>query len=538
MANTDPTYAKPAALDRARQRLRALRRSLKAWGSRRSAAGTRKALSKSVAERAREHLALLRQRWPAPGGGAPKPAKPRPVLPDAIPFQSELDEIVEELPPRFIRGTLYFVAALVVSMITIAALVNVDIVVQGGGQLTADMPSIVLQPMERGIIRELKVKVGDTVKKGQVLATLDPTFIQADMAALSAQELSLSAQLRRIEAEVKGVAFEAAAPSRLASPAPAANPHDAVQAALYRQRQAQYASRLAAFDGEIQRGEATIRTLEGGRGFQAQQLAITRDVEAMRASLLESQTGSKLQYLESQSLRLRAERELQDTADRLPELRHNLQARRAERQSFIDQWRRDLLEELVRVRAEAARINESLVKTSRMRDLVVVRAPEDAVVLNVAQRSVGSVIREAEPLVVMVPSNAVLIADIKVTSGDVGYVRPGDEVVLKVDAFPYQRHGMLKGRLQSISEESFGPGPSQANSEAAGNAMPVRGSDGGAFHRARIELNSIKLQHMPEGARLIPGMTLSAEVKVGARSVISFFLYPLKRGFDESIREP
>ncbi len=499
-----------------------------------------------MAERAREHLALLRQRWPAPGSGTPKPAKPRPVLPDAIPFQSELDEIVEELPPRFIRGTLYFVAALVVSMLTIASLVNVDIVVQGGGQLTADMPSIVLQPMERGIIRELKVKVGDTVKKGQVLAALDPTFIQADMAALSAQELSLSAQLRRIEAEVKGVAFEAAVASRFHSPIstqamanPAmANPHDAVQAALYRQRQAQYASRLAAFDGEIQRWEANIRTLEGGRGFQAQQLAITRDVEAMRASLLQSQTGSKLQYLESQSMRLRAERELQDSVDRLPELRHNLQARRAERQSFIDQWRRDLLEELVKVRAEAARINESLVKTSRMRDLVVVTAPEDAVVLNVAQRSVGSVIREAEPLVVMVPSHAVLIADIKVSSADVGYVRPGDEVVLKVDAFPYQRHGMLKGRLQSISEESIGPGPSQATSEAAGNAISPKASEGGAFHRARIELSSIKLQHMPEGARLIPGMTLSAEVKVGARSVISFFLYPLKRGFDESIREP
>jgi predicted deacylase len=92
------------------------------------------------------------------------------------------------------------------------------IVVQGGGQLTADMPSIVLQPMERGIIRELKVKVGDTVKKGQVLAALDPTFIQADMAALSAQELSLSAQLRRIEAEVKGVAFEAAVSPRFHSP--------------------------------------------------------------------------------------------------------------------------------------------------------------------------------------------------------------------------------------------------------------------------------------------------------------------------------
>lgn len=484
----------------------------------------------------------MRERWPARLNGRPGGASGlQVILPDAIPFQSELDEIVAEPPPRFLRGTLYFVAALAVSLFTIASLVHVDVVVQGGGQLTTDMPSIVLQPMERGIIRELKVKVGDIVKKGQVLAKLDPTFVQADMAVLSTQEVSLAAQLRRIEAEVKGVPFEVAAPTHFRTPISthlAADAPMAVQAALYRQRQAQYASRLAAYDEDLQRGEASIRTLEGARSYQAQQLAITRDVEGMRATLLQSQTGSKLHYLEAQSARIRAERELQDTADRLTELRHNIQSRRAERQAFVDQWRRDLLEDLVRVRAEAAKVNESLVKASRMHDLVVVSAPEDAFVLNVAHRSVGSVIREAEPLVIMVPLNAVLIADVKISSADVGHLKAGDEVVLKVDAFPYQRHGMLKGRLQSISEESFSAGPSQSTSEAAAGSIAPRASEGGAFHKARIELTSVKMQNMPEGAKLIPGMTLSAEIKVGRRSVISFFISPIQRGFDESIREP
>jgi hemolysin D len=495
-----------------------------------------------VAGLAREHLDAMRRRWPAQRNGRPfGTGGPHAILPEAIPFQSELEEIVAEPPPRLMRGTLYFVVALAVSLITIASLVHVDVVVQGGGQLTTDMPSIVLQPMERGIIRELNVKVGDVVKKGQVLATLDPTFVQADMAALSSQELSLAAQLRRIEAEIRGIPFDTVIPAQLRTPVsthPAADTPSAVQAALYHQRLAQYTSRLAAYDEDIQRGEAGIRTLEGSRTFQAQQLTIARDVEAMRSSLLQNQTGSRLHYLEAQSARLRAERELQDTADRLTELRHNIQSRRAERQAFIDQWRRDQLEELVKVRAEASRVNESLVKTSRMHDLVVVTAPEDAFVLNVAQRSVGSVIREAEPLVVMVPLNAVLIADVKISSGDIGNLKPGDEVVLKVDAFPYQRHGMLNGRLQSISEESFSTPPTPPTSESAGGSISPRSGEGGAFHRARIELTSVKLQRLPEGAKLIPGMTLGAEIKVGRRSVISYFISPIQRGFDESIREP
>ena len=186
------------------------------------------------------------------------------------------------------------------------------------------------------------------------------------------------------------------------------------------------------------------------------------------------------------------------------------------------------MEDLVSKRTETAKLGESLVKASRMRDLVQLTAPEDGVVLEVAKRSVGSVLREAEPLITLVPSNAPLIAEIMINSADVGYTKPDNPVWVKVDAFPYQRHGMVEGRLASVSEASFTPG-------STGDLPPGRG---GAFHRARIELVKTQLERLPEGARLMPGMTVQADVKVGSRSVISYFLNPLRRGLDESLREP
>jgi HlyD family secretion protein len=127
-----------------------------------------------------------------------------------------------------------------------------------------------------------------------------------------------------------------------------------------------------------------------------------------------------------------------------------------------------------------------------------------------------------------VPTNAKLIGEIMLKSGDIGYTVPGDKVVVKVDAFSYQRHGMVEGRLLSVSEESFNPG--QKN-----KSMP---SVSGAQHRARIALIKTDLRDMPKNAQLIPGMTIVAEIKVGKRSVISYFLNPVLRGFGESIREP
>ena len=448
----------------------------------------------------------------------------RKVLPAAISFQTDLEEIIEELPPRHLRATHYFAAALFAVILLIAGLAPVEMVVQGSGQLTTDAPPILLQPIERAIVRELKVKAGDAVVKGQLLATLDPTFAEADMTSLRAQESTFRAQLRRIEAELSGAEFKAAG----------TDANELLQEGLYRQRQAQFASRLKAFDEEISRAEAMIQTIEGNRDFFSQQLAIARDVENMRSKLWESKLASRLQLLEAQSLRLRAERDHQDAMDRLTELRHTALTKRAERQAFIDDWRRQLMEELVTKRTESARVNEALTKAARLRDLVQLTAPEDGVVLEVAKRPAGSVLREAEPLITLIPSNARLIAEIMIGSSDVGYTRTANAVAVKVDAFPYQRHGMVQGRLASVSEASF----SSQGGEGEQQGQAQRRPSFGAFHRARVELVNMHLDRMPEGTRLIPGMTVSADIKVGSRSVLSYFLNPVTRGLDESMREP
>ena len=160
----------------------------------------------------------------------------------------------------------------------------------------------------------------------------------------------------------------------------------------------------------------------------------------------------------------------------------------------------------------------------------MVTAPQDGIVLEVARRSVGSVLREAEPLITLVPANVPLIAEVTLRSADVGYARAGDEVVIKVDAFPFQRHGVLRGLLRSVAQDS------RHDQTPEGGAGPAPA--GGAFHGGQVALLDHRLAGLPEGTRIIPGMTLTAEIKVGTRRVISYFLNPLVRGFQESIREP
>lgn len=445
------------------------------------------------------------------------------VLEDAIAFQDPIDEICAERPHRFMRGFhLVIMAMFLVSLLT-AALVKVDKVVVGTGRITTANPPIMLQPLDRGIIRELKVKAGDVVHKGEVLATLDPTFARADLATLSTQQRLLVAQITRLEAEMNDTPFTVTA---------AATPEERLQQSLYDQRRSQYEAQLRVFDESLDQRKANMRTTEIDRSSQAQQLDLAKQIETMRGAMLEKQIGSKLNYVEAQAARVRIEQAYNDATNRLIELQHDLQSRQAERVAFINEWRNHTLESLVAARNDAAKTGDGISKASLVNDLVVISSPVDGVVLDVAKRSVGSVIGGAEPFITIVEANAELVADAMINSSDIGYAHIGDDVVVKVDAFPYQIHGMLKGKLLSIGEESFSSGgPDSVLAKSTNDAS-------GAFHRGLVQLTSTKLENMPAGSKLIPGMTMSAEIKVGSRSVLSYFLNPITRGLSESIREP
>lgn len=439
------------------------------------------------------------------------------VLPAALPYLSPIDELCETPPPRIMWSAHYIILAMFITLLVVASVAKIDVVVVGGGTVTTQTPPILLQPMDRGIVRELKVSAGDVVRKGQVLAVLDPTFSHADLATVEGQARGVKAQIRRLEAELGGRPLAAFA---------GATPDDIIQASLYRDRMDQYSSRLRVFDEDIKRLTANLHTTEDDRLSFSKQLDYAKEQEAMRSSLYQSQNGSKLSYLDAQTTLVRTQRDYQDAVNRLIEQQHSLQSKQAERQNFIDEWRRQANESLAAATTEEDKLREATAKATLVNNLVVVTAPADGVVLDVAKRSVGSIVNPAEPLVTIVPNDVPLVADIQIASTDVGYIKQGDEVVVKVQAFPYQRHGWLKGRLLYISEESYSSG---GGTESGG---------GGAVHRGRVQLDSTLLENMPDGARLIPGMTVSAEILVGRRSVLAFFVSPLTRGLHESLREP
>ena len=430
------------------------------------------------------------------------------VADGALDFQADLDRLVAEPAPLVLRLWPLLGAGLVLCLVMVAAVVRVDIVVTANGRLAADAPPVILQPMSRAVLRELLVKPGDVVVEGQIVARLDPTVPDADRAGLVVERSALAAKAARLQAELSGTAL----------------PAGGQDVDLQAQVQTERSDLAAAQRNELLAARSALTKAIAAETASEQGLTdrrdIAREIEKMRDALAQSQSGSHLAALEARLARIDAEGALSQHFARIDDLGQRLAQAEAALTAFDIDQRRLKTEDLADLAPKLAQIDEELTKADRMASLSDLRAPRAGVVLSVAKSGPGSVMAEGDPVVVLVPTDVPLIAEIGIRSSEAGNIAVGDAVTIKIDAFAWRRHGSLQGRLQDVSHASFTPDGSAT-----------------ALHPGRVTLTGM-LANLPPGTGLLPGMTLTAEIKTGTRTVLDYFLDPLMRGVNESLREP
>ena len=447
-------------------------------------------------------------------------------IPDqALEYQPDAVEIEERPVPGKIRWVLYLILGFLVTLIAGAIVFKVDRIVTAEGKLITTSPTIVIQSLNTAVIRTIKVQVGDVVDKGQILATLDPTFAGADLNRLLRQQLTLKTQIRRIQAELQGKPFTAM---------PEEGEEGKLQEHLYRQRKT-IVERTRKMSEDKKAALVAKRTLNHvQRKGKEKQLKLLRDVEGTTARLPQKGPEYRLKLMEAQKMRYLTADEIESLKAEEQVLLNELSQVDSEWKHFLEERRGELMEQEVQLLGELEKITEEITKAKRLHELVSLQAPRRGIVLNIADRSVGSILQQAEPFITLVPLDSIIEAEVKIQSKDIARIRVGDRVRIKLDAFPFQRHGTLQGEVRVISGDSF-----QQSGPALGKTDNQVNQGGGAtFYQTRIRLLSHKLRKVPEGFQLLPGMKVRAEIKVGKRKVISYFLYPIIRALDESLREP
>lgn len=435
-------------------------------------------------------------------------------------FQSETAEILEGPEPVTAHITLVVLAVMFVSLIVVTMCMRVDRTVTSvAGKIVTVDPTVVLGALDPSIIKSIDVGEGDQVKKGQLLATLDPTFTTADVGALKSQVANYTAEIARCRAELAQKPFDMAPSTDLV-----ANSFIAAQREYYLQRKAQFDAQVRSYNDQIGQDQATIAKYQNDEVRYGDRAKISQEIEQMRATLAAAQVGSRLNLLAATDQKLEIQRALEFDKNAIIEAQHELDAAKSTRDAYVQQWYGQVSQELVSAQSNRDSAAEQLTKATKHQDLVRLEAPEDSMVLKIAKLSAGSVLNPSDPLLYLAPMKSPLEAEINISARDIGFIRAGDDATIKLSAYDFVEHGTVDGKVKSISEGAF---------TTDENGQPTE-----AYYKVRIELGKIELHNVPAGFRLVPGITLSGDIHVGTRSLFRYLMGGIVRGMDEAMREP
>ncbi len=442
---------------------------------------------------------------------------------DATQFSPALLRLQDTVPSPMPRRVTGLVIAMVLSIAVWSWIGRLDVVAIAHGKLVPAGHLKVVQPAEGGVAREILVNEGDRVRAGQILVRMDDGLARADRMQLSQDRFRIDLTLRRIDAELSGSAL-------------ARSSHDPARA-WEEARQTLDANR-AAFHAAL----AAERTaLERARHDHAAAIALAAKLEATLASHRDEEEAWEQLHRDGFAGRLQARgkaRQRSETEQELQAQRHAIAAAREgmeQSEKRLAQIAARRREELMRDRTEATasmqRVEQETTRQEVRDGHLELRAPQDALVKDLATHTPGAVVAPGTVLMTLVPLGDALRAEVWVDNEDIGFVREGQPVSIKLAAFPFQKYGLLQGTVRSVSvdaTERTGMEGSQASSN---------GPSPGLNYRTVIDIANQRLRSDGVEYPLVPGMRIDAEIRIGQRRAIDYVLSPLRKAFHEAGRE-
>ena len=438
---------------------------------------------------------------------------------DSLAFLPALLRLQREAPNPLPRAVLYTVLALFLATAMWTTVGQLDIVAVAQGKIVPQSFLKIVQPAEAGIVREILVKDGDLVTSGQVLVRMDTRLSDADRSVVENELRLRELQLRRIDAELAESPMTAGAadpPALLAQ-----------VEAQYRARRQAYLDALGTERALRAKAQQDLQAAREVEGKLKKTVPIYREQAQGWEQLAKEGFAGKLMALERQRLYIESEQDLRAQAHNIESLTAGVVQSGQRLAQITSTYRQQLQNERMEADAQRHRLRQELDKQQHRSGLLELRAPQAGVVKDLATHTPGTVVAPGTILLTLVPTDEAVIAEVWVNNADAGFVQPDQKTRVKLAAYPFQKYGMLEGKVQRISADA----QDKASDSAGAKSFQE------AAYRALIHFDSAFLESRGTRLALVPGMLVSAEIHLGRRSVLEYLLSPIQRIAHESGRE-
>ncbi len=430
-------------------------------------------------------------------------------------FSPVILEIMDEPPAPFARAMILFILIFAVFIIGWSIIAKIDIVITGTGKVIPKGKVKLVQPLEPGIVTAIHVRDGQFVKKGEVLISMDSTDAVTDLATTRKDLDKIELDILRLQAELSGDVDKFAAASQIVGDKFSIHENLLASSILSHQEQ------LASFDKQINSLIAEKQSAQAEKKKNELSYPLAYKLYTRKKKLAEKKLISEAEFLEEQIALNNAKQNLTASSSMLDEVSSRLEKAIEERSLANTEYHRDLLQKLTEAENEKESLKQQLEKAKNRQTHFTLKSPADGIVQQLVVNNVDSVVTAAQTLLVVVPLDAGLEVEAQILNKDVGYVHDGQKVSVKVAAYPFTKYGDITGTIEWVAKDA------------------VVDQQQGPVYPVRISVTTYKLPNIVQGRQgfLSPGMVVTTDVKVGKRRVFEYFLDPIMRYKDKSLRE-
>lgn len=464
-------------------------------------------------------------------------AKPGRAELEFLPAALEILETPASPLGRSIAGVLiaFFIIAL-----GWACIGRIDILATAHGKVVPIGRVKVIQPLETGIVKTIRVADGDRVKEGAILIELDDTAVAAERNRVGYDLLRARLDVARLTALRE--TFGNVAKKATFVPPSDVPPYEAERTRVATLAQAeQQAAKISTLDQQIAQKAAEAESIAAVIDKLKAGLPYVTEAALMREKLMKMEFGNRIAHLEAQLKLSEQTHELVVQERRSAELLAARKALEWQREQTKAEYENAVLKELAEAEPKAAQFSEDMIKAQKRVNDFTLRSPINGTVQQLVLYTIGGVVMPAQQLMTIVPADSKVEVEVMVDNKDIGFVRNGDEAEVKIDTFNFTKYGLLHGKVVNVSQDAIlrdnptaqPPADRQLNKSRQTSEPPGQQ----LLYATRISLDQTKIQTENRLADLSPGMAVTAEIKTGDRRIIEYLLSPLLRYKAESLRE-
>ena len=259
--------------------------------------------------------------------------------------------------------------------------------------------------------------------------------------------------------------------------------------------------------------------------------------EAAYDKLVKDGFAGKLMGQEKQRDRIEAEQNLRAQEFNAKSLQAGIGQSQKRLNQIQSDYRQKLEAERVATYAEFQRLEQEWAKQSHKNSLLELKAPQAGIVKDLATHTPGTVVSPGTVLMTLVPNNEALQAEVWLKNEDAGFVRQHQQVKVKLSAYPFQKYGMVDGKVLQVSADATDKSASNSQNNPNDNAQNASGSNTQLAYRTIIQLSKQSLEIEQDKLHLAPGMQVVAEIKLADQTVMEYLLSPVRKAFHEAGRE-